>query len=325
LLLAQKLGMGIKNRESSIMRRRSRALCGGWLVALAVVFLAGAEPALGKDLDFLASWSGAGLGNAASAHAILTIDDTELLNPGYNHTSSNPFLVDFTLTVVGASSGNGIFTLDAFDSIVLYTGPGNPGDLPLDFTRDLVGQPTGSDSWGTPSGGAGGDFNVASAVPGTPTGGWFFEICTDAGGGDCVDLIAFEPLGAASPSAGEVLKCQDAIAKAGQKYASDRHKALSKCRDGLSQGKALFQDKAKTTPLEGSHQCTSEYRTAAKLDKAGLKARKQIEKCTDALVALLGACASTVDGLVNADATSGCLLTSHKAAVDDLLEAEYGY
>lgn len=151
-------------------------------------------PALGANLDFVATWSGAGVGNAASATARMTIDDTVLLNPGANDTDVNPFLVSFTMTVSGASSGNGTFTLTDFDRVILRTGPGNPGDLALDFARELVGQDTGTDPWGTQSSGGGGDFNVFALAPDAPHGVEYFALCTNGGAGDCMDLTSLRPV-----------------------------------------------------------------------------------------------------------------------------------
>ena len=96
-----------------------------------------------------------------------------------------------TVTVSGATSSNGTFTqanfLDAaWDS-------GNFGNATLDLTRELVGQATGGELWGTSSGSSG-DFNVF-AVPGSqaPNGTFFFELSTDDGFGDRMLLTSFTP------------------------------------------------------------------------------------------------------------------------------------
>jgi hypothetical protein len=169
----------------------------GVLLAIFVVCCLGVgSPVSGEDLGFIVTWSGAALGNGASATGRITIDDLILLNPGQNDTSINSFVVDFTMTVSGASSGNGTFGLADFDRIVLQTGPGAPGDLPLDLSQELVGQDTGTDPWGTQSaGGGGGDFNVFAADPGVPNGQIFFEVCTEGGTGDCMRLVSFTPVG----------------------------------------------------------------------------------------------------------------------------------
>jgi hypothetical protein len=175
--------------------KKTRARDGGrGLLACIACCLGLGAPAFGANLDFVATWSGAGYGNDASATARITIDDTALLNPGSNDTDFNPFIVTFTITVSGASSGNGTFTLADFNRIALETGPGNPGDLALDFSRELVGQDTGTDPWGTRSGGGGGDFNVFSLNPTVPVGVAHFALSTNGGAGDLLDLTSFRPV-----------------------------------------------------------------------------------------------------------------------------------
>ena len=171
-------------------------LRGVLFVIFVVCCLGVGSPMSGEDLGFIVTWSGAALGNGANATGRITIDDLILLNPGQNDTDVNSFVVDFTMTVSGASSGNGTFGLADFDRIELHTGPGAPGDLPLDLSQELVGQDTGTDPWGTQSaGGGGGDFNVFAASPDVPNGQIFFEVCTDGGFGDCMRVISFTPVG----------------------------------------------------------------------------------------------------------------------------------
>ena len=141
------------------MKRSSRALWGGWLMVFGTCCPGLVAPAFGADQEFLVTWSGGVFANDANASAIITIDDTVLLNPGLNYSNVDPFVVDFVMTVLGADSGNGIFGLAAFDYINLRTGAGEPGDLPLDFGMELVGQATGTDPWGTSYAGDAGDFN----------------------------------------------------------------------------------------------------------------------------------------------------------------------
>jgi cysteine-rich repeat protein len=141
------------------------------------------------------------------------------------------------------------------------------------------------------------------------------EACDDGGtiaGDGCSPTCAFEPAAAA---------CRSVIAKSGSRYAAVRLKALLKCKSLLAAGKTLSVD----DPAE----CASETGAAKSIAKAALQARSGIAdgrnpKCTDTLVGALDACAETVDGLIDAVATSGCLLATHDTAVDELLEA-YGY
>lgn len=52
----------------------------------------------------------------------------------------------------------------------------------------------------------------------------------------------------------------------------------------------------------------------------GLAARgAALAKCTDGLLAMLGACAETVDGVVSPDGTSGCLPAAGAVSVGEAL------
>jgi hypothetical protein len=177
-----------------MMRDALLRLEGRGLLVLVSVCLGLAAPAFGENRQFAVTWSGAGQGNAAMATAIITIDDAVLLNPGQNNSDTSPFVVDFRITVSGAATGDGSFGLADFGVISLETGPGTPGDLALDFSQELVGQDTGTDPWGTPSLGAGGDFNVSSAGGGAPTGMAEFLLCANGGVGDCMELTSFKPV-----------------------------------------------------------------------------------------------------------------------------------
>jgi hypothetical protein len=181
--------MGDRIMKDALLRIEVKRL---WV--LVAICLGLAAPAFGENRQFAVTWSGAGQGNAATATAIITIDDTVLLNPGQNNSITNPFVVDFRLTVTGAAAGDGHFGLADFGVISLETGPGTPGDLALDFSQELVGQDTGADPWGTPSLGGGGDFNLAGASPGAPTGMAEFLLCANGGIGDCMELTSFKPV-----------------------------------------------------------------------------------------------------------------------------------
>ena len=176
------------------MKESVLRLGGKRLAVFVAVCLGLVAPAFGEDLEFAVTWSGLGLGNAATATGIIKIDDTVLLNPGQNDTSSSPFVVDFRMTVSGASAGDGNFGPADFPDILLRTGPGNSGDLPLDFSQELVGQDTGTDPWGTQSSGDGGDFNLFSAVGNAPTAVGEFTLCANGGAGDCMELTSFKPI-----------------------------------------------------------------------------------------------------------------------------------
>ena len=143
-------------------------------------------------LQFIHTWQGSG----ATATGHITIDDTFLLNPGSNVSSTSPFVVAFDITVTGSPVGSGTFGLSDFQYIFLHT-----GSLPLDFSRELVGQPTGGPTgdglWGpiSPSPGDGGDFGMVAAVGSSaPNAVWFF---VQALGGDqsyLIELTSFRPV-----------------------------------------------------------------------------------------------------------------------------------
>ena len=106
-----------------------------------------------------------------SATGSITIDTTVLPNPSGGtafYILEDLGIVDFTITISGASSGNGTFTMDDF--LVGNWDSGNFGNAILDLTEELVGQATsGGDPWGTPNG-FGGAFSLLSFEGPAPTG-----------------------------------------------------------------------------------------------------------------------------------------------------------
>jgi len=121
--------------------------------------------------------------------------------------------------------------------------------------------------------------------------------------------------------------CQEAIAKAGKKYFEARLKVLQACRNNLNKGRAVFL--ANGTPLADPADCGLEARGQGKVAGAAAKARDIVAKsgrpkCTDAIVAQLGACAATVDDLVAADAAGGCILAAADNATDAMVTDEFG-
>lgn len=125
----------------------------------------------------------------------------------------------------------------------------------------------------------------------------------------------------------ETRSCQEAIAKVGRKYFETRLQALQDCRNKLNQGRSLAfaNGSALTDPAD----CAAEGRGALKIASAAAKARDGIAragrpKCTDVIVARLGACAVTVDALVAPGGAGGCLLAAADNAVDAILDDEYG-
>jgi len=146
------------------------------------------------------AWSGAPFGNSAVATGTITMNPS-VLTPGYNDNSgfffgANPFVTALSITISGASSGNGTFTLSDFDTVLI-----DEGGVNLNFNTQLVGQATAGSPWGTPNG-AGGDFNLfnRTGVGGTaPDGSFNFTLRTDAGSEDPMLLTSFTPAGVPEP------------------------------------------------------------------------------------------------------------------------------
>jgi hypothetical protein len=150
-----------------------------------------------ERVSFDLEWSGVSLGNSATATARITIDPQRLVNPGNTEFDT---LTDFSIRVSGASSGNGLFDRTDFDRIFLST-----GSQAVDFSRQLVGQPTSVNPWGTSMpGDTGGDFNLfrSSSSPDAPNGTWYFELST--GGGERMLLTSFRPA-SGSAAAGSIM------------------------------------------------------------------------------------------------------------------------
>ena len=141
---------------------------------------------------------------AATATGSITFERALLANPGANDfTLPDPAVLALTVTVSNASSGNGTFTLSDFNEVIFDTNGGT-----LNFNQELVGQPTSEDPWGTPSGGAGGDFNFfipqaarqqGAALP--PNGVFWFTLGADGGNADSMQLTS---LALAGPAAAAV-------------------------------------------------------------------------------------------------------------------------
>jgi len=146
-----------------------------------------------------------GIQNPSMGVGYITFDDALLPNPGaVDFLLPNPAVLDLSITITGASMGNGTYGLADFGSIAWYTNGGL-----LDFSEELVGQPTLNDPWGTPSEGDGGDFNLFAMGGGTegsgtrypqipitgqrqlpPTGMWWFTLQTEGGQGDQMVLTS---------------------------------------------------------------------------------------------------------------------------------------
>jgi len=139
------------------------------------------------------TWSGASLGNNATATGQITLDLTTLPNPGGPAYDMYPDIVSMSLTVSGAISGNGTWSrsdLAPISNLGTYT-YWDTGGVALDMNQQLVGQPTTGSPWGTPDG-LSGDFNFFF-TNGGPIGTFYFTLTSDGGNGDSMLLTSVAP------------------------------------------------------------------------------------------------------------------------------------
>ena len=77
-----------------------------------------------KAAQFALQWSGAAFGNSASANGLIDFDPSLISNPGF----TDPLPVNsFSITVTGANSGNGTFSLADYNNFFLDTSGGTLG------------------------------------------------------------------------------------------------------------------------------------------------------------------------------------------------------
>jgi hypothetical protein len=138
------------------------------------------------------SWSGAALGNAATATALISLDTAAapVSNTVHESIGMPSWLVDLQITVVGATSGNGTFQKSDFSHIVWFTNGGT-----LNLNQALIGQATNGSPWGTAFNSTAGDFNLvrASGSPSAPSGTNLFTL-TPSGSSNSMRLVSFAPV-----------------------------------------------------------------------------------------------------------------------------------
>jgi hypothetical protein len=140
------------------------------------------------------TWSGASFNNSATATGQITLDLTTLPNPGGPAYDMINDIASMTLTVTGASSGNGTWSksdLAPISNLGTYT-YWDTGGATLNMLQQLVGQPTTGNPWGTPDG-ISGDFNFFF-TNGGPIGTFYFTMTTAGGNGDSMLLTSVEPV-----------------------------------------------------------------------------------------------------------------------------------
>jgi hypothetical protein len=156
-------------------------VCGATAMAAA-----GAASATTFDI----TWSGDAFGNSATATGLITVDSTL---PGLGFTSVFLPSADVTalsITITGASSGNGTFGYSDFNEIYFWS------PTPLDLTQELIGQPVsgGTDFFGDSDNGLGGDFNIFGNGGAAPLGTFYFQLTTDDGFGDTMLVTSMLPV-----------------------------------------------------------------------------------------------------------------------------------
>ncbi len=158
------------------------------IVSLAVTAVSASVAS--AQTTYLLDWSGAPFNNGASATGTITFAAGFPTNPGAAIYLPGFEILALDVTVSGAASGNGLFTMVDFAIAVFAT-----GGATLNMTTELVGQPTPGGPWGTPSPvGATGDFAIHALSPTAPTATFFFELTTNGGAGDKMALQSFRPI-----------------------------------------------------------------------------------------------------------------------------------
>lgn len=164
----------------------------------ALAFLTAIPASADTIVPFDAEWSGSPFGNSATASAIIDID-VDLI-PDYLDNSGGNLLTDgavtsLTITVNGASTGDGTFTESDFYALDWGT-----GESVLDLTTQLVGQETFGGPWGGQCDYACA-FNLYANNASAPSyGSAAFVLQTADNTGDKLELTSLEPVGAPEPA-----------------------------------------------------------------------------------------------------------------------------
>jgi len=128
-------------------------------------------------------YSGASFGNNASAVGTVTLDETQL-SQQFVFSGFGTAVLGLSLTVNGASSGNGTFTFSDFGHWRWDT-----NGTTLDYSKELVGQTLqGGHIFGT--GDIYSDFNVFGNNSSAPSGIGQFVLMTQGGTGDALQMTS---------------------------------------------------------------------------------------------------------------------------------------
>jgi hypothetical protein len=152
--------------------------------SLAMAFLAAlflANTASAAPITFDLQYSGASFGNSATGVGTITFDGTVVPGLGSfgNVSEATLGITAFSITISGASSGNGTFGLADVDNWIWAV------SAPLNYSVDLVGQAGFNDFNWCASG-------FVGCVPPAPGGIGPFTISTNAETGDRLRLTSME-------------------------------------------------------------------------------------------------------------------------------------
>jgi hypothetical protein len=148
------------------------------------LFAAAATSAFAAPITFTFRFVDGGSG--ATATGFIVFERTLLANPGNNtFILPDPAVLNLSVTVTGASAGNGTFGIGDFNQVYFDTNGGT-----LDFSQPLIGQPTAGVPWGTAYDGSGGDFNIFGTAAPAPLGVNWFTLAANNGAAETMILTS---------------------------------------------------------------------------------------------------------------------------------------
>ena len=133
--------------------------------------------------NFNLTWSGAVYSNSATATGVIGLDLATIpAAPSHLSNSIPSWITSFTITITGASSGNGTFTLTDFNAFYF-----DSGGVTLNYTTDLMAQAGGLMFSSV------GDFSIFGIQIPDPVAIAPSTIATDFSNGDFLVLTSFTP------------------------------------------------------------------------------------------------------------------------------------